>query len=186
MFTTGSPRTMLYAVTSRREEPAKRYFASAQATRFFVTGRDTESEARKLSGCCPTVSGVTHPPSHDFYAAVAGLTPLLLVTAALEGRRLAGTADTDEPLSIGVLFFAVIGEIAALAGLAGSNVILVPEAAACGTALLALALLGPIALRLLPPKTVGRWRRLPCVLAGLATVMAPLVAAGVYAARLMV
>ncbi|MDQ1747794.1 MAG: hypothetical protein QOD07_2057, partial [Frankiaceae bacterium] len=108
----------------------------------------------------------------------------LLVTAALDGRRLAGEADDAEPLSIGVLFFAVIGEIAALAGLAGGRALIVAEAASLGAALLAMAVIGPVTLRLLPHRTVGRWRRLPYLVSGFVTMSAPLVAAGVYVARL--
>jgi hypothetical protein len=131
-------------------------------------------------------AAVTRPPTNDFYMAIAGLIPLLLVTAALDGRRLAGEADDEEPLSMAVLFFAVIGEIAALAGLAGGRALIVAEAASCGAALLATAVVGQVALRLLPPRTIGRRRRLPYLLIGLITMMAPVVAAVAYVVRLAV
>lgn len=126
-----------------------------------------------------------HPPSVDFYAGVAGLIPLLLVTAALDGRRLGGKADDDEPLSLAVLFFAVVGEIAALAGLAGNRAVLTTEAASLGAGLLASAIVGPIALRLLPPKGESSWRRWPYIVLGLVTVLAPLIVALGYTVRLM-
>ena len=126
------------------------------------------------------------PPGHDFYAAVAALIPLLLVTAAVDGRRLGEDAEDEEPLSMAVLSLSVGGEIAALAGLTGDGGAIAASLASFGVGLLATGVVSPIALRVLPPKSVGRWRRVPSLIIGLVTVMAPVAAAITYVVRLTI
>lgn len=124
------------------------------------------------------------PPGADFYGAIAALIPLLLVTAAVEGRRLGEGADAEDPLTMSVLSLAVIGEIAALAGLADGGGNVAASCAVLGVGLLATAVVSPIALRVLSPKSAAWWRRLPSLVGGLVAVMAPVVAALIYVLRL--